>query len=100
HADIAARPPTVAAARANRPQRGCPPLGTDVVGEDVVDLVSPPARAQPAHIGTVSVTVFELNLGFVIGLDLLLVRVVLGEPEVNERAVPCVAESHMQSQGS
>src|ERR1700730_18520622 len=100
HANVASRAPAVAAARADRPQRGRTPLGTGVVGEDVIDLVPPPPRAQPSHIGALAVAILELDLGLVVGLDLLFVRVVLGETEVNERAVPCVAECHMQSQGS
>src|SRR5690242_1034302 len=60
-----------------------------LVGEDVVDLVTATARGQAADVRTLAVALIELLLG----LDLVLVvRVlVLGQSEVDERTVPCVA---------
>jgi hypothetical protein len=46
HAHVA---PQAVAATTDRAQRGGAPLGDGIVGEDVVDLVAPPTRAQAAN---------------------------------------------------
>ena len=99
-ADVPAAAAPVPAAAAppplDRAQRGGPPLGAGIVGEDVVDLVAPPPRAQPTDVGALAVAVLELDLGLAVGLELLVVGVVLGEAEVNECAVPGVAKGHVR----
>ena len=72
------------------------PLGLGVVGEDVVDLVAAPARAQPADVGALAVGLLESASGSAVGLEVLLVGFVLCEPEVDERAMPGVSEGHVR----
>src|SRR5207302_10458593 len=63
------------------------------VGEDVVDLVAAAAGLEPAHVGPLAIAILELGLR--LRLELLAVAVVLlGEAEVDERAVPGVPEGH------
>jgi hypothetical protein len=66
-----------------------------VVGEDVVELVAP-AALQATDVGSLAVAVLDLGLGLDLPLrDRVRIGVVLlGEAEVDECAVPCVAESH------
>ena len=66
-----------------------------VLGEDVVELVAPATRGQAAHVRALAVAVLELRLGLV-GLVTLVGIVVLGEAEVDERAVPGVPEGHVR----
>ena len=72
------------------------PVARLVVGEDVVELVAAaPARRQAPHVRALAVALLELGLGLVVdGLALVLVLVFDGEAEVDERAVPGVAECH------
>ena len=90
--DVGDRPP-VAAPR-HRAQDVGAPLGRGIVGEDVVALVAA-AAAEPADFGALAVAVLQLRLGRAGGGDLLeVLLVVLGQPEVDEGAVPGVAEGH------
>ena len=72
---------------------GLPPARL-VLGEDVVELVAAAARGEAAHVRALAVAVLELRLGLV-GLVTLVGIVVLGKAEVDERAVPGVAEGHI-----
>src|SRR4029079_15543804 len=70
------------------------PAAVVVVGEDVVEVVAAPARADAEDVRPLAVAVLELGLGLVGGL-LLLVRVaLLGEAEVDESTVPRIADGH------
>ena len=74
-------------------------LGAGVVGEDVVELVAA-AALEAADVRPLAVAVLELGLRLELTLALgdgLVARVVLlGQAEVDERAVPCVADCHRQ----
>src|SRR4029078_2483810 len=74
------------------------PLGRRIVGEDVVDLVTAAARGEPWPVGPLPVAALELLFGLaVVDLVLAVVRVaVLGEAEVDQRAVPGVTEGHAE----
>ena len=89
------------AGRLDRPQGPGARLGRGVVGEDVIDLVAAAARREAAHVGALAVAVLEHGLGLAgVGL-LLLVRVaILGEAEVDERAMPGVTECHTRRSDS
>jgi hypothetical protein len=69
-----------------------------VVGEDVVDLVPPPARGEPPDVRPLAIAVLHLRLRSADGgrlLDVLVVRVaVLREAEVHESAMPGLLETH------
>src|SRR5919108_5831913 len=96
HAYVA---PSVAAHGA-QDRRRPPAAPLLVVGEDVVEVVTPAAGAEAADVRALAVAVLELGLGLVGGL-LLLVRVaLLGEAEVDERTVPRIAEGHYASKVS
>ena len=60
------------------------------LGEDVVELVA--AAAQAADVGTLAIAILDLGLGQ--GLVVVVVVILLGEAEVDERAMPGVSESH------
>ena len=60
-----------------------------VLGEDVVELVAPAAQAP--DVGPLAVAILDLRLGRRV---VVVVVILLGEAEVDERAVPGVAESH------
>ena len=64
-----------------------------LVGEDVVDLVAA-AALQPAHVGPVAVAILELDLGLGLAHRLVARILLLGEAEVDQRAMPCVAKRH------
>src|SRR6185312_16758612 len=71
------------------------PAGRLVVGEDVVELVAPPAAArQPPHVRALAIALLQLRLGLVVGGLMVVVVVLDGEAEVDERAMPGVAECH------
>ena len=53
---------------------------------------------EPADVGALAVAVLGLDFGVEVVHDLVVVHVVLfGEAEVDERAVPCVAERHCRA---
>src|SRR4051794_21115121 len=84
HADVTGAPAAVDGAEAV----GARADGLVVVGEDVVDLVA--AAAQAPHVGPLVVAVLQLGLRLA-GVDILVLvgRVaLLGQAEVDERAVP------------
>src|SRR5205085_10309012 len=82
-----------AAAVLNRPQHARVAGRARLVGEDVVDLVAAAAGLEASHVGPLAVAVLELGLR--LRLELLAVAVLLlGEAEVDERAVPGVPEGH------
>src|SRR3954469_26004697 len=86
--------PAPAAARAglDRAQPRGAPLGRRVVGEDVVDLVAAAAGGEAADVGPLAIALLEVALGLAGVVLRLLVRLaVLGEAEVDERAVHGVA---------
>ena len=89
--------PAAAAVAADRAQhaRLAATLRARLVGEDVVDLVAAPAL-QAAHVGPVAIAILELGLRLGLTLpDGLVARVLLlGEAEVDQRSVPCVAKRH------
>jgi hypothetical protein len=92
HANVpAVAAPVSAATAADRPKGGGTPLGARIVGEDVVDLVTPAPGAEATDVGTVAVGVLQLDLGLAVWLEFFVVGVVLGEAEVNECAVPGVS---------
>ena len=99
--DAGALAAAVGGLAADRAQPRGPRLGRGVVGEDVVDLVAAAAGRQAAHVGALAVAILEHGLGLA-GLDLLLlVRVaILGEAEVDERAMPGVTKSHTRRSDS
>ena len=89
----------VGRAAADRAQHGRAPLRRRVVGEDVVDLVAAAARAQAADVRAArdSGPPARPRAGGSrpAAPRLVVVRVaVLGEAEVDERAVPGVGEAH------
>jgi hypothetical protein len=95
HANVSGTPAVAPAA--DRSQWSGPAVAAGVVSEDVVDLVAAAACAEAADIGPVAIAILELDLGLVVRLDLLLViRVIFGEPEVDERAMPGVPEGHIR----
>ena len=98
HADLPAGVAAVGRAAADRAQHVGASLGRRVVGEDVVDLVPATPRAEPPDVRPLAIAVLQLLLGLPDRSRLLLlflVRVaVLGEAEVDERAVPGVGEAH------
>ncbi len=61
--------------------------GRVVVGEDVVDLVAPATRRETAHVRPLAIAILELRLGLV-GLVCVVRIVILGQTEVDERAMP------------
>src|SRR5204863_3566122 len=92
------------------PVRGRARPGADrlVVGEDVVEVLGAPARPELADVGTLPVRALEVVLRRGVarprrpllldgGLVLDVLLVVVGHAEVDERAVPDVAESHLTS---
>ncbi len=87
-------PPAAATVAAHRPKHARLAAGAArLVREDVVELVPAPAL-QPADVRAVAVAVLELRLRLRLG-DRLVARVLLlGEAEVDERAVPCVPKRH------
>ena len=63
-----------------------------LVTEDVVELVAATTTLEPAHVWTLAVAVLERALGRrVVVLEIL---GLVGEAEVNERAMPGVTEWH------
>jgi hypothetical protein len=91
--------PAVATA-ADRAQAGGPAIAHRVIGEDVVDLVAAAAgAAQPPDVGAIAVGVLELYLGLGVGLHLLVIGLVFGQTEVDERSMPGVAEGHDRVKG-
>ena len=91
HLDVAARGAAVAANRAQHARLAAAAAG--LVGEDVVDLVTAAALEAP-HVGPLAVAILELDLGLDL-VDGVEARVLLlGEAEVDERAMPGVAERH------
>src|SRR5919199_98155 len=84
HTDIV-RPPV---ASSYRPQDARRPAGV-LVGEDVVDVVAPAAARHTADVGPLPIAILELHLG--LGLGIVVVAL-LRQAEVDERAVPGVAE--------
>ena len=71
-------------------------LAGRVVGEDVVELVAA-AALEPADVGALAIAVLQLclGLGLALGDGLVAAVILLGEAEVDERAVPCVADRHL-----
>ena len=89
---LSRRPPLAAGSGATERSRVVRDSVDGVVGEDVVDLVAAAARGEAPDVGPLAVALLEVALGLA-GVDLLLlVRVaVLGEAEVDERAMHRVA---------
>jgi hypothetical protein len=68
-------------------------IAARLLGEDVVDLVAP-AALQPPDVGPLAVAILELGLRLRL-TDRLVARILLlGEPEVDQRAMPCVPKRH------
>src|SRR5207248_1481377 len=88
--DVAARDGLETARPAHGPLDGGRVLAR--VGPVVV-VALPPARGQPAHVRAGAVAPLELLLRR-IAVDVLVPLVLLGDAEVDERAVPDVCESH------
>ncbi len=63
-----------------------------VLGEDVVELVA--AAAQAADVGALAVAVLEVRLGPAPRLVVVVVVILLGEAEVDKRAMPGISKSH------
>src|SRR6185437_167651 len=88
-------PVAAAAAAGHRAQRGGATLGLGIVGEDVVKLVTPAAGAEPPNVRTVAVGVLSFGFGLGVRLEVILVVLVVRQPEVHQRAVPGVSYGHL-----
>src|SRR5215212_4645655 len=87
-------PATAAAAvAADRPQHARLAAARRLVGEDVVELVAP-APLKPPDVRPLAVPVLQLGLGLRVGHRLVARVLLLGQAEVDERAMPCVAKRH------
>ena len=76
----------------NRSKHARRPPAWLVVGEDVIDFVAAAATGQAAHVRTLAVAILQLRLR--LGLRRIVVVPLLGEAEIDERTMPCVAEGH------
>src|SRR3954452_2987343 len=86
-------PAAAAAVTADRAEHAGLTAAGRLVGEDVVELVAAPAL-EPPDVRPLAVPVLELGLRLVLR-DRLVARVLLlGQAEVDERAMPCVAKRH------